>query len=158
AGRAFTASGATSINHVAIWTANGWQNVGSGFNGNVYALKSINGFLYAACEVTVGGGLTASRWDGTSWTSLQGGVTDGAGLAILPFQTEMIYGGSFETSQAGAVVSPGLARYRLQGLPWLIRQPLAQVASCHFGQATFNVDLPTGYAGLVNLQWQKNGV
>jgi hypothetical protein len=156
---AFTASGVTAINHVARWNGSSWENVGGGLNGNVYALRSSGGFLYAACEVTVGGGLTASRWDGTSWTSLDGGVTDGGAYAILPYQTELVFGGSFERAGAGgvAVESPGLARYRLQGLPWIIGQPLAQSLPCG-STAVFSVILPTGYEGLVQYRWFKDGV
>ena len=105
---AFTASGATPLNNVARWNGTAWVAVGGGLN-NVHALKSHNGFLYAACKDTVSSVLTASRWDGTSWTSLGGGLDEGDGYAIMPFKTELIYGGSFEKSQGGAIVSPGLA-------------------------------------------------
>jgi hypothetical protein len=130
--------------------------VGGGLNGNVYALRSYNGHLFAACEVTVGSGLTFSRWNGTSWTSVDGGVTFGAARAIFPFKTELVVGGAFEKAQGTIVESAGLARYRYQGVPWIIRNPTAQSLPCN-ALATFHVDLPTGYLGLYTFQWFKDG-
>jgi len=155
AGGAFTASGATAINHVARWNGSAWENVGTGLNGNVYALKSINGTLYACCEVTVGGGRTVSMWNGSTWVSVDGGVTFGAARTILPFNTELVVGGNFTAAQSGEVETSGIARHRLVGLPWIIQQPQSQVVSCRT-DVRIEAVIPPGYDDL-EFQWYVDG-
>lgn len=148
---AFTASGATALNHVARWNGSAWVSVGSGLNGTVYALKSVNGVLYAGCEVAVGGGMTVAKWDGTSWTSLEGGVNFGAARTIRQFKTELMVGGDFSKAQSSTVTTPGMARYRLDGLPWIVRQPQSFGVPCR-GAVTLSLEIPPGYDDL-DYQW-----
>ncbi|MBI5364465.1 MAG: hypothetical protein HZA53_14905 [Planctomycetes bacterium] len=74
--------------HVTRWDGQQWQPVGAGpgANGNVRALASYddgNGAqLYAAGEFTAIDGVPASsiaRWNGTSWSAVAGGLSDGTG-------------------------------------------------------------------------------
>jgi hypothetical protein len=79
AGGSFTTSGdgAQQLNHVAMWKNNGWSPLGTGLNGDVFALTVYRNELIAAGRVSIPGTSTVegiARFDGTAWRSLGGGL------------------------------------------------------------------------------------
>jgi hypothetical protein len=76
AGRFFSAGGKSAAN-IAKWDGTKWSALGTGINGEVYALQAFDdGFgggpvLYAGGLFSKAGGLSAkyiARWDGVSWS------------------------------------------------------------------------------------------
>jgi hypothetical protein len=99
----FVNSGATALNHIARWDGAAWQPLTSanngqqGVNGNVYALKTYNGSLYAGGGFTTAAGLSSgglARWDGTNW-NIVGGNFSGTVFALEVYNGELIIGGTF---------------------------------------------------------------
>lgn len=88
AGR-FTTAGGSAANRIARWDGAAWSALGSGLTANsaplspgVDALEVFDDgsgpALFAGGEFTVAGGTPVgriARWDGSSWSSLAGGVT-----------------------------------------------------------------------------------
>ena len=152
---AFT-SGSAVFNHMARWNGSSWVSVGStpggGCNGTVYALKSDGGYLYALGHFTSADGVSAlnvARWNGSVWSALDAGVNL-PGRALLPFNGEMIAGGSF------TVPAPGMARFLETGAPWISSQPVSRTASA--GQSTsLTLTVASGYESST-YAWRKDGV
>lgn len=94
----------------------GWNNLGSGVNGEVNAIAIYNGDIYAGGEFTIAGGNSISfiaKWDGTQWTSLGSGV-NGFVDAMAVYNGELYAGGTF-TVAGGNTVS-NIARWN--GTSW----------------------------------------
>ncbi len=117
AGGAFSASGATSLSHIARWDTSTnpgtWQPLGAGagqgVNGVVNALKTYGSFLYAGGSFTSAGGLSSgglARWNGTSW-SIVGGNFLGTVYSLEVFNNELVIGGQYP----GISGSPNIAKY-----------------------------------------------
>src|SRR5207245_1015660 len=95
----FTSAGGNSANYIAMWYGDNifpvWENLGSGFNGEVYALTEQNSMLYAGGYFTMAGGVSTGRiamWDGNTWTPLGLGVN--ASVSCLKtFQNNLVAGG-----------------------------------------------------------------
>ncbi len=92
AGGAFTASGATAIDHLAMWDGRRWTEVGGGVDGTVRDIEfGEDGKLYIGGDFThVDGqlaGMVACR-DGNTWNLMGGGLAGGGtsngiwGLAV----------------------------------------------------------------------------
>jgi Domain of unknown function (DUF5122) beta-propeller len=135
AGGRFTVAGLCSANHIARWDGSSWYAVGSGFDGPysdpvgyiayVYALAVFNGDLIAGGFFTEEAGSfsfvlhSLARWDGSSWTSLGGGV-DGGLVAppfvetLVLFGSDLVAGGHFH--YAGGVFAKRIARWN--GAVW----------------------------------------
>jgi subtilisin-like proprotein convertase family protein len=95
-----------------------WSALGSGTNGQVYALAALpDGDLVAGGSFTTAGGVTVNfiaRWNGTSWSPLGTGMSGPVeALAILP-NGDLLAAGDF--TSAGGVVVNGVARW--DGASW----------------------------------------
>lgn len=131
AGR-FTAAGGISANRIARWDGATWQALGSGMNGDVRALATLDPDadgplpprLIAAGSFTAAGGVAVSNaasWDGSTWSSI-GAEFNAVVHALAPFDpdgagpgaVELIAGGVFTAAsdQSGG----GLARWA--GFNW----------------------------------------
>jgi hypothetical protein len=107
---------------VGRWNGSTWSSLGSGLSGSPgsiigWAATTLpSGELVVAGDFTSAGGTPANniaKWDGTSWSALDTGVTGGAipmvsALAVLP-DGELIGGGSF--MNAGSVPAVRIARW-----------------------------------------------
>ncbi len=113
-GGQFTTAGPISANRIAAWDGGRWSALGSGINGNVYALVTFNDgngpALYAAGEFTSAGGVTVqniAKWNGTAWSALGSGLNarvealvvhdDGGGPAL--------YAGGLFTNAGGTTAN-----------------------------------------------------
>ena len=69
-GREFDQAGAVAANNIAVWDGNSWAALGSGTDGNIYALAvGGSGKLYAGGYVDQAGGTSANYiavWNGSS--------------------------------------------------------------------------------------------
>ncbi|MBK9270509.1 MAG: T9SS type A sorting domain-containing protein [Saprospiraceae bacterium] len=100
----FDMAGATSnlsTQHIALWDGSAWtQNFNSNFNGHINSLYQSGNELYAGGFFSVPHN-SISRWDGTSWNALAGGVNTNilfptVGVkTILNYNGAMRVGGSF---------------------------------------------------------------
>lgn len=81
-GGEFTHIGQLSANHVAKWDGSGWSALGSGTNGNVYAMSSVGGgswFLVGGSFDSAGGIFGTSKiasWNLNSWSAVGGFFPD----------------------------------------------------------------------------------
>ena len=125
-GGSFSVAGTSVANGIARWNGTSWSALGTGpangVNGGVYALAvAPNGDLYAGGNFTVAGGVPANniaRWNGTSWSSLGTGPTNGVNggvyaLAVAP-NGDLYAGGNFTV--AGGVPANNIARWN--GTNW----------------------------------------
>lgn len=100
AGGMFLESGSQVLNNVAVWNGDSWSPLGSGLNGQVFALAydETSGLLYAA------GGLIdypwsgfVSVWNGSAWQML-GHEADNSIYALMLAPDGKIYiGGAFQS-------------------------------------------------------------
>jgi hypothetical protein len=107
----FTASGATSIAHVAKYTSSGWVPAGTTgvVGGTPYVLAVYNGNLYMGGSFTSVDGLDTggiARWDGTAWHIMVGHF-GGAVNSLTVYNNLLIIGGSFPGTQN----SPNIATW-----------------------------------------------
>jgi hypothetical protein len=78
----------------------GWSPMGSGVNGNVYAITMYNNRIIVAGSFNNAGGVSVNniaQWDGSSWASLGFGF-DGAVYALAVWNGELYAGGHFTHS------------------------------------------------------------
>src|SRR5204862_1980798 len=90
--------------------------LGSGVNGNVWALATSDSNLYAGGYFTMAGGNRANyvaRWDGSSWSALGTGM-DHAVCALVASGSNLYAGGFF--TNAGAAVVNRVAKW--DGTNW----------------------------------------
>jgi hypothetical protein len=104
----------------AEWDGNVWTNLGSGVNGDVYALGEFQGIsgnlLVAGGNFGVAGGAPASRvaaWNGTSWSALGAG-TDDSVAAFANFDE----GSGPQLFAGGSFTSPASRIARWDGVNW----------------------------------------
>jgi hypothetical protein len=132
AGGAFTSVGTLPASSIARWSGGAWTSLGSGIDGNVYALaSSANGpgggpELYAGGVFGLAGGATANclaRWDGSGWSAVGGGLASPTGVnvdslcisSVGPDPGTNLYVGGLFTSAGGVQVSD-IARW--DGTAW----------------------------------------
>jgi hypothetical protein len=123
----------------------------------VASLRSAGSRLYVGGAFTTVGGVPASHvayWD-AAWHELAGG-TDDVVLASAWYHDEIHLGGTFMNVRNGVIPSPGWAKYRETGVPWIVQQPQSQNATSGDNIA-FSVQGAVGYGGLTH-QWYRNGV
>jgi hypothetical protein len=117
--------GASPAQTVAA-TSGGWSNLGHGATatqpaiaGKVYALHRAGTRLYVGGQFINAGGLAAADqvavWNGSAWSALGSGITDGAVYAIAVDGSDVYVAGSF-TNAGGNADADGLARW--DGSSW----------------------------------------
>ena len=119
AGGGFTASGSTTLNHIARWDGSSWQPLGDGLDGSVSDLTVYGDLLVAIGSFTTAGSVSASKiafWDGSTWSAAGSGIQGGANgmRTVLAHGTELFVGGDFDT--AGGISSPNVAKWN--GSSW----------------------------------------
>jgi hypothetical protein len=131
----FTVAGGVGANNIAKWDGSMWSPLGSGLTGSGSGFHYVTALtvwddgtgsgpaLYAAGLFTTAGGnsaLNIAKWNGSSWSSLGGGISDGVVYALAAFDdgtgagSALYVGGSF--SIAGAASVKGIARW--DGASW----------------------------------------
>lgn len=135
AGGRFVSAGGLPANSIAKWNGSSWSPLGTGLNGEVFALAVFNDgsranpTLCAAGRFNVAGGVTAfniARWDGVAWSTVGFGMSGGnpqtsttvQALAVFDDRLgdgPMLYaGGNFTT--AGGVPASRIAKWN--GVSW----------------------------------------
>ncbi|MBS0195482.1 MAG: immunoglobulin domain-containing protein [Planctomycetes bacterium] len=168
----FDTAGTSLANSVAKWNGSTWSPLGrgiptsSGFEDMVFCLTALPGG-----DLIAGGnfssypgepGYDISRWNGSTWTSLGGGVGiysfggggEVRGVAALP-DGDIVAGGSF-TYAGGSPVS-NFARYTY-AVPSIWSSPASRTVA--IGQPTTLSVTAAGPAagGPAQYQWRKDGV
>jgi trimeric autotransporter adhesin len=123
-GGSFTTAGGLSCPRIVVWDGEKMTAVGNGIEGDgtdtaVHAIAKYRGAIVVAGAFATAGGVTVNNiaaWDGTSWSSLGGGVTGTmAQVNALAVLNDILYVGGQFTS-AGGVTTGGLARWN--GSSW----------------------------------------
>jgi trimeric autotransporter adhesin len=136
AGGLFTTAGGVSANRIAKWNGTSWSSLGTGSaNGMSNSVRALTVFddgsgggpaLYAGGDFTTAGGVPANRiakWNGTSWSSLGTGSTNGVSSLVFALTVfddgsgsgpALYAGGSFTT--AGGVSANRIAKWN--GTSW----------------------------------------
>lgn len=131
AGGSFTSAGGIGANRIAKWNGSEWSPLGSGVAGpsspsvDCLVVHDDGGgdgpSLYAGGTFATAGGVTANnlaRWNGSSWSSVGGGVTNTSSPVVadmLVFDdgsgsgAALFVGGNF--SKAGAVTVNDIAKW-----------------------------------------------
>jgi hypothetical protein len=101
---------ATLARYVARWTLRGWKTLAGGMNGPVNCLLADGTNLYAGGKFTMAGAEPATNlacWNGTTWSSVGGGIQGLSVNALFKTNGLLYVGGSF--SRAGETPVSGLA-------------------------------------------------
>jgi hypothetical protein len=117
-----------------------------------------DGLLYVGGDFTSVLGIPAdriARWNGTSWSAVRGGL-NGSVNALQSFRNEVHAGGTFGKSENQQNAAPAWARYTVDGIPWIARQPVA-THSCSDDEADIYLTIAPGYFPLT-AQWRHNGI
>jgi hypothetical protein len=130
-GGSFTTAGGVTVNRLAKWSGTTWSDVGGGMSaGTVRSLASLQEgsgrVLFAGGTFATAGGVTVNhigRWDGTAWSSMQGGMsvlTAGSSnvksLAVLDTGSGPTLFASGYFDNAGPLSSGGIARWIAPGV------------------------------------------
>ncbi|MGB8217548.1 MAG: SdrD B-like domain-containing protein [Candidatus Methanoperedens sp.] len=97
-----------------------WSPLGTGTNGEVWALAVIGTDLYAGGTFTTAGGVSANhiaKWNGTGWSALGSGINngmDGSVFSLAVIGTDLYAGGWFTT--AGGSPAENIAKW--DGATW----------------------------------------
>lgn len=96
----------------------GWNSLGTGLNGTVYAMvKDAVGNIYVGGSFTTAGGISANRvakWDGSTWSALGSGVNGQVAALALDDNGNLYVGGYFST--AGGISANRIAKW--DGSTW----------------------------------------
>ncbi|MGA2508123.1 MAG: T9SS type A sorting domain-containing protein [Chitinispirillaceae bacterium] len=131
AGGWFDTAGGVVANNIAKWNGSVWSTLGLGMEGNIYNDGSVDalaidksGNLYVGGQFTTAGGAGAmfiAKWDGNSWSSIDGGMRGYGGfnigyvLALTIDSSGDLYAGGLFT-YAGSVIANNIARWN--GSTW----------------------------------------
>ena len=103
-GGVFTnAGGVSGADYIARWNGASWESLGTGTNGYVWRIFSIDNKIYVAGEFTAAGGITLTDrvavWSNGAWQPLDIDLPGTATVySILPASDGSLYiGGSFST-------------------------------------------------------------
>ncbi len=108
-GGTFDYAGGYSANNIAEYNGSGWERMGSGINGPVYALTAFRNLLIAGGSFDSAGGNPANNiamWDGTTWTAIGNGV-NGPVYALAVFDSTLYAGGNFTSPGTGIAMFTG---------------------------------------------------
>jgi trimeric autotransporter adhesin len=122
-GGAFGRAGGDTARYVAKWNESTftWTSMQprGGHNGPVRSLLYTNNTLYAAGDFIISDSTDTwhvSKWTGTEWTNLGGGIR-GAGLRALQSYNNELYAGGFIDTLSG--FNPGLGIEKWNGAAWI---------------------------------------
>jgi hypothetical protein len=134
-GGGFTTAGGLSATNIARWIPGGefggaWGTMGTGLppsvgNGGVNALQPFNGQLVAGGSITG----VVRAWNGSTWTTLGGGMSGGIGnspraFTLNVFNGNLIAAGTFST--AGGFTATSIAQWNTS--QWsALQAPVPQV-------------------------------
>lgn len=100
-GSFITADSSITVNNIAYVTQSGgvytWHAMGSGINGNVYAIAKYNGNIFVAGGFSSAGGSAVSNiayWDGAAWHAA--GCLDGLVKDLVVFNGNLYAAGDFD--------------------------------------------------------------
>ncbi|MGA2749974.1 MAG: hypothetical protein ABSG59_14455, partial [Verrucomicrobiota bacterium] len=96
----------TVTNNIAQWNGSTWSPLGSGMNGDVYALAVSGGTLYAGGDFTTAGGNAANyiaQWNGSTWSALGSGMNDQ--VIALAMSGNTLYAGGTFTNAGGSAAN-----------------------------------------------------
>jgi hypothetical protein len=122
-GGRFSIGGNVFANSVAKWNGSSWSALGSGIDGDVYALALSGTNLYVGGIFTNAGGVSATNvalWNGSYWSPLSSGISGSspAGYAavnaLAVSGTNLYVGGDF--ANAGGVPASNIAEWN--GSAW----------------------------------------
>ena len=117
-GGSFTVVGDVIANRIAKWDGSAWSALGSGIDGEVYALAVSGTDLYAGGWFTAAGGVAANsiaKWDGSVWSALGSGMGGEYPYvsALAVSGTDLYAGGGFTT--AGGTAATNIAKWNGTG-------------------------------------------
>jgi trimeric autotransporter adhesin len=122
AGGHFTSAGGVSVSNIARWNGSAWSTLGEGLQ-SVFDLGVATLAVLPSGDLVAGGWFEKAgnvrvnhiaRWDGTSWSAMQGGVNGAVyALATLP-SGHLVAGGLFTT--AGGTPAQHIAQW--DGSSW----------------------------------------
>jgi hypothetical protein len=116
-GGGFTNAGGSSSNYIiGRWDGSAWSALGSGLNGDVFALAVSGANLYVGGGFTTAGGAPATniaRWDGSAWSALGSGLNGGVS-ALAVSGTNLYVGGWF--TNVGGLAANYIAKWN--GSAW----------------------------------------
>ncbi|GIV55348.1 MAG: hypothetical protein KatS3mg040_0116 [Candidatus Kapaibacterium sp.] len=114
----FATIGGTAATNLAIYDWTGVRPLARSIDGSITTLAWIGDTLYVGGAFTsidgVAGTNRIARWDGTSWSSVGGGIRDGNVSVLYADGTDLFVGGSFR--QVGAIAAHSIARW--DGRQW----------------------------------------
>jgi len=115
AGGSFTTAGGVSTGGLARWNGSSWSQVGGFFLGTVYALEVHNGVLVMAGDFAgFGGSPDISSWNGSFYTNLGTGGTDGQVYSLHSSGGVLYVGGDFSTCNG----APATRMASYDGITW----------------------------------------
>jgi len=118
AGGMFDTAGGIPANRIAIWNGSVWSPLESGITGeatwaSVNALTSFNNELYVGGYFDTVNGKPMNciaKWNGTSWSALGTGISNGGSIAAMAVYNNALYvGGGFDS--AGGVYAKNIAMW-----------------------------------------------
>lgn len=152
----FTKAGGVVASNIAAWDGSSWAPLGAGVDSlglleGVYTMTTYNGNLVVGGDFREAGGSLVDHlavWNGSEWSDLGGGVSNGAfpGTAVWSlgvYGGNLIVAGNFQ--KAGDVVVNNIAMW--DGASWNTfgaGTSGGQVRSVVYEQAVFNGDLIIG--------------
>lgn len=114
AGGEFTASGATTLNRVAMWDGAAWNALGTGVDGTVRALAmDSSGNLYAGGDFANAGGSAAARiakWNGSAWSAIGTGCNASVYALSIANDGNTVYLGGLFTNAGGVTGASYVAK------------------------------------------------
>lgn len=122
----FSQIGTLAANNIARWDGVHWYALGTGLGGGYSfgagpaAMTTYNGKLIVSGFFTTAGGITTNyiaQWDGTTWSSLGGGMTGGAFTyvrALAVYQNKLYAAGLY--TAAGGTAASNIAAW--DGVSW----------------------------------------
>lgn len=100
-----------AANNVACFNGITWQSMGTGVNGNIYAVEAADSLTIVGGNFTLAGGVVATNlaiWNGTSWAVIGLGC-NGIIRALKTHNQYLYVGGDFTT--IGGISANHIARY-----------------------------------------------